>query len=97
MSDDPPFGVFSHPDALTDITLTEQEHDQIVRALRRARMALGALELSRRSDDIERARKGAEHELETALALLGHPWNHVGVQLPGPTLEEGEPNRLDQV
>ena len=48
--------------------------EEIIYALRRARRALAALEIQRGSEDIERARKGAEHEVETALRLLGAPY-----------------------
>jgi hypothetical protein len=56
--------------------------DAVTRAVYRARMAVGELNTSRRSEDIERARKGVEFELERALRLLGHPWT--GPQTPGP-------------
>lgn len=50
------------------------DDEELIRALRRARRALGALETARESVDIERARKGAMHEIETALRLLGEPY-----------------------
>lgn len=45
---------------------------------------MGELNTSRRSEDIERARKGVEFELERALRLLGHPWE--GPASPGPVI-----------
>lgn len=43
---------------------------------------MGELNTSRRSEDIERARKGVEFELERALRLMDHPWE--GPASPGP-------------
>lgn len=40
-------------------------------AVQRAWMALAALETARTSEDVDRARHGAQHELETALRVLG--------------------------
>lgn len=68
--------------------------DALTAALRRAHAVLSELNYSRRSEDIERARSGAEHEVETALALLGQPWQRVGERLPGPVPEEGPPDEL---
>lgn len=53
--------------------MSERE-DAITRAVWRARTAVGELNASRRSEDLERARKGVEFELEHALRLLGTPW-----------------------
>lgn len=58
--------------------------DAIIRAVWRARTAVGELNTSRRSEDIERVRKGVEYELERALRLAGHPWE--GQQSPGPVI-----------
>lgn len=58
--------------------------DAIIRAVWRARTAVGELNTSRRSEDIERVRKGVEYELERALRLAGHPWE--GHQSPGPVV-----------
>lgn len=63
-------------------SITEGERDAIARAVWRARTAVGELNASRRSEDLERARKGVEFELERALHLLGIPWS--GPQTPGP-------------
>lgn len=40
-------------------------------AAQRAWLALAALETARTSEDVDRARHGAQHELETALRVLG--------------------------
>lgn len=40
-------------------------------AVQRAWLALAALETARTSEDVDRARHGAQHELETALRVLG--------------------------
>lgn len=45
-----------------------------INAILRARTAVGELNTSRRSEDIERVRKGVEHELETALRAFGVEW-----------------------
>lgn len=58
--------------------------DAVTRAVWRARTAVGELNASRRSEDLERARKGVEFELEHALRILGTPWT--GPQSPGPVV-----------
>lgn len=45
-----------------------------INAVLRARTAVGELNTSRTSEDIERVRKGVEHELETALRAFGVDW-----------------------
>lgn len=50
------------------------EHERVntaTGAAQRAWLALAALETARTSDDVERARHGAQHELETILRVLG--------------------------
>lgn len=50
------------------------EHERIDAAgaaAQRAWLALAALEMARTSEDVDRARHGAQHELETALRVLG--------------------------
>lgn len=49
----------------------------VTHALIRARVAVGELNTSRTSEDIERIRKGVEHELETAFRVLGLEWHDV--------------------
>lgn len=66
-----------------------ERDDAITRAVWRARTAVGELNVSRRSEDLERARKGVEFELEHALRLLGTPWT--GPQSPGPVIGAAPP------
>lgn len=50
------------------------EHERINAAgaaAQRAWLALAALETARTSEDVDRARHGAQHELETLLRILG--------------------------
>jgi len=50
------------------------EHERInaaAAAAGRGWLALAALETARRSEDVDRARHGAQHELETILRVLG--------------------------
>lgn len=57
---------------------------------------MGELNTSRRSEDIERVRKGVEYELERALRLAGHPWE--GHRSPGPVIGDykGETVAVDE-
>jgi hypothetical protein len=64
-----------------DVTMTYSEYLNLAAALRRATRVVKELNYRRGSDDIERARAGTEHELETAMQILGLPVEHVTGQL----------------
>lgn len=70
---------------------TSAQIAQVAAAVIRARRVVGELNTDRSSDAIERARKGVEHELESALRVLGVPWEEM-VRAAG---EESSPHDPD--
>lgn len=75
------------------MTASNENLETIAHALNRARELAGQLNISRGSEDLERVRKGVEHELETCMRVLGEEWISRGFEvlatLPAPSATVG--------